>query len=123
MASILPVRGNASFAFDRHSGRVHESRRAKGPARVTGAPLGECCIRVLSAFSRCCCRGRFRECQQLSNELRSYFSNGLTDVSPGPLLNSMASPRFSTRHFGIRKPAQVWTDAASRQSPAFGPGA
>ena len=31
----------------------------------------------------------------------------------------MASPRLSTRHFGIRKPAQVWTDAAPRHSPPF----
>ncbi len=31
MASILPVWGIAHFAFHRHSGRVHESRRAKAP--------------------------------------------------------------------------------------------
>jgi hypothetical protein len=42
---------------------------------------------------------------------------------PGSLLSSMASPRLSTRHFGIRKPAEVWTDAAPRHSPPFGPGA
>jgi hypothetical protein len=35
----------------------------------------------------------------------------------------MASPRLSTGPFGIRKPAQVWIDAASRHSPRFGPGA
>jgi hypothetical protein len=31
----------------------------------------------------------------------------------------MASPRLSTRRFGVRKPAQVWTDAVPCQSPPF----
>jgi hypothetical protein len=48
------------------------------------------------------------------------FETGISDRFS---LSSMASPRLSTRHFGIRKPAQVWADAASRHSPAFGPGA
>jgi hypothetical protein len=37
MAWILPVRGIASFALDRHSGRVHDAAEPKA-ARATGAP-------------------------------------------------------------------------------------
>jgi len=88
MAWILPVRGIASFALDRHSGRVHDAAEPKAP-RATGAPRS----------------------MRISDMLTSFP------------LSSMASPRLSTRHFGIRKPAQVWTDAASRHSPPFGPGA
>ena len=36
---------------------------------------------------------------------------------------SMAFPRLSTRRFGVRKPAQVWTDAVPCHSPPVGPGA
>jgi hypothetical protein len=55
--------------------------------------------------------------------LKQNRNLGLLDDSTIPFPTSMASPRLSTRHFGLRKPAQVWTDAASRHSLAFGPGA
>ena len=42
-----------------------------------------------------------------------------TDDSTDPLPISTALPRLSTRHFGLRRPAQVWTDAAPL--PLFGP--
>jgi hypothetical protein len=45
-----------------------------------------------------------------------------TDDSTDPLPISMALPRLSTRHFGLRWPAQVWTDAAPLAPlPLFGP--
>jgi hypothetical protein len=39
------------------------------------------------------------------------------------MASTSCSPRLSTRRFGVRKPAQVWTDAVPCHSPPFGPGA
>jgi hypothetical protein len=75
------------------------------------------CIRVLSAL----CHVVVAAADFVSAKLTQF--SGLADDSTRTFTTSMASPRLSTRHFGIRKPAQVWTDAASRPSPPFGPGA
>jgi hypothetical protein len=50
---------------------------------------------------------------------RSTIPSSFDDSIP----TSMAFPRLSTRRFGVRNPARVWTDAVPRHSPLFGPGA
>ena len=58
-----------------------------------------------------------KACVRLGSKQPS--SPARTDDSTDPLPISMALPRLSTRHFGLRRPAQVWTDAAPL--PLFGP--
>jgi hypothetical protein len=58
-----------------------------------------------------------KACVRLGSKQPS--SPARTDDSTDPLPSSMALPRLSTRHFGLRRPAQVWTDAAPL--PLFGP--
>jgi hypothetical protein len=50
---------------------------------------------------------------EVNPALKSNLDFSLDDSMP----TSMASPRLSTRLFGVRKPAQVWTDAVPCQSP------
>jgi hypothetical protein len=56
-------------------------------------------------------------------KFNSIYLVSVDDSMPTSMASTSCSPRLSTRRFGVRKPAQVWTDAVPRHSPPFGPGA
>ena len=103
--------GSVDRAWDVPRPRVlsHRSRKITRRACIAAALGLVPALTLPSQIAKACVR---LGSKQPSNPAR-------TDDSTDPLPISMALPRLSTRHFGLRRPAQVWTDAAPL--PLFGP--